>query len=405
MAPKPKKRKNIRERNGKFYYRYSVKYEAVVDGKVKMRRKQKESDGFATAKEAEQEGIRIKAKQLAGTFVDEKDILFSEWADKWADEFYSTTGKVKDTTVNIRKDSLKAAKKHFSGIRLKDITPLQYQGFLNYLKNEGRSEKTIIMVHEAMRLAIKKAVQLKIIESNFIAEAELPGFQKTVEQLETEDELPDYMEKDELAKFLKAAIEYGDSQIYNALFTLAFTGLRIGEFCALKDTDFDEVNRQLSITKTLHLRRSYDDFYLGTPKTPSSKRKVDLGQTVIQVIKNQLAWRKMYKFSIGSDYYKGADFLFVNDRRFPGYPMAPRELSRHMKNILKLANLPETLSPHSLRHTYTSLMAEAGVELPAIQRLLGHQNDTMTKKVYLHVTKPKKREAVELFDKLMEGLI
>jgi integrase len=67
------------------------------------------------------------------------------------------------------------------------------------------------------------------------------------------------------------------------------------------------------------------------------------------------------------------------------------QIQRTMKRLLIDAKLPETLSPHSLRHTYTSLMAEAGVELEAIQRLLGHKNDRVTRDIYLHVTKAQLR--------------
>lgn len=398
MAPKPKKRKNVRERNGKFYYRYSVMEE--VDGKLK--RKQKESKGFASAKEAEQEGVRIQARLLNGTYIDEKDILFSEWADKWIDEFYATTGKVKESTVKIRRDSLKAAKKYFSGSKLKDITPLQYQGYLNSLKAVGRAQKTVIMAHESVRLAVKKAVQLKIIKMNFTTDAEIPGYQKTVEEIESEVEVPRFMEKEELGRFLKNAKELGSIQCYRALLVLAYTGLRIGELCALKISDFDEMGKQLSITKTLHLRGAYRNYRVGPPKTPTSKRKVDLGKLATKALKEQLAWRKAFKFSQGEDFYKKEDFLFINEARFAGYPMAPRELSSYMDLAVEKAGLPASLSPHSLRHTYTSLMAEAGVDLAAIQRLLGHQNDFVTKKVYYHITEPKKREAVERLDKLME---
>ncbi|MDP5276348.1 tyrosine-type recombinase/integrase [Chengkuizengella axinellae] len=56
-----------------------------------------------------------------------------------------------------------------------------------------------------------------------------------------------------------------------------------------------------------------------------------------------------------------------------------------------MAELNSNLTPHSLRHTHTSLLAEAGVELQEIMDRLGHKDDNTTKHVYLHVTKPKKK--------------
>lgn len=58
-----------------------------------------------------------------------------------------------------------------------------------------------------------------------------------------------------------------------------------------------------------------------------------------------------------------------------------------MARLLKIAGLNGQLTPHSLRHTHTSLLAEAGVGLEQIMDRLGHTDDHTTKNVYLHVTK------------------
>ncbi|GJM84161.1 hypothetical protein HMSSN139_66570 [Paenibacillus sp. HMSSN-139] len=84
--------------------------------------------------------------------------------------------------------------------------------------------------------------------------------------------------------------------------------------------------------------------------------------------------------------------------------MRDRDVRDYLDAVLVKAKLPQNITPHSLRHTYTSLMAEAGVELAAIQQLLGHKNDNTTKMIYLHVTNPKKRSAVEKLDMLMDGV-
>ena len=55
------------------------------------------------------------------------------------------------------------------------------------------------------------------------------------------------------------------------------------------------------------------------------------------------------------------------------------------------------LSVHSLRHTYTSLMAEAGLPLDTISRTLGHADSKITREIYLHVTeKMREKDAARL---------
>ncbi|WP_310200094.1 tyrosine-type recombinase/integrase [Neobacillus niacini] len=50
--------------------------------------------------------------------------------------------------------------------------------------------------------------------------------------------------------------------------------------------------------------------------------------------------------------------------------------------MIALANLNLELTPHSLRHTHTSLLAEAGVVLEQIMDRLGHSDDQITKNMF-----------------------
>lgn len=76
-----------------------------------------------------------------------------------------------------------------------------------------------------------------------------------------------------------------------------------------------------------------------------------------------------------------------------------------MKTILKKhTGIQKVLTPHSLRHTHASLLAEAGVDLIRIMERLGHVDDDTTKKIYLHVTKTRKKEASQKFGNLMRNL-
>ena len=103
--------------------------------------------------------------------------------------------------------------------------------------------------------------------------------------------------------------------------------------------------------------------------------------------------------------YHDEDFVFAQlDKENPGYPTYIKLIEIRMRRLLKLAGLNKDLTPHSLRHTHTSLLAEVGVSLEAIMERLGHTDDDTTKNVYLHVTKPIKKEAAHKFGELMRSL-
>ena len=88
-----------------------------------------------------------------------------------------------------------------------------------------------------------------------------------------------------------------------------------------------------------------------------------------------------------------------------GYPHFIKIVENRMRSVLKeLPQITKRLTPHSLRHTHTSLLAEAGVELLQIMDRLGHTDDETTTQVYLHITKDRKKEASQKFGELMRNL-
>jgi integrase len=91
------------------------------------------------------------------------------------------------------------------------------------------------------------------------------------------------------------------------------------------------------------------------------------------------------------------------ERQF-GYPIVIKNVCDRMKRLLTMAGLNKELTPHSLRHTHTSLLAEACVSLEQIIERLGHTDDQITKNVYLHVTQEMKKEASHKFAQLMRSL-
>lgn len=61
--------------------------------------------------------------------------------------------------------------------------------------------------------------------------------------------------------------------------------------------------------------------------------------------------------------YHNHDFVFVDLVKKHGYPIYIKKDENRMTRILKLAGLNHELTPHSLRHSHCSLLAEAGVPL------------------------------------------
>lgn len=98
-------------------------------------------------------------------------------------------------------------------------------------------------------MIFRKALELEIIRNDPTEFAYVKKDKKTVEQLE-EEEVPNYLEKEELALFLETAKNNGLEHDYLVFLILAYTGIRVGELVALKWKDVDFKNHTISITKT-----------------------------------------------------------------------------------------------------------------------------------------------------------
>lgn len=268
----------------------------------------------------------------------------------------------------------------------------------------GFAINTIAGIHSTGKMIFAKAVELEVIKNDPTQYAKLPRLQKTVEDIENEDAVVKYLEKDELALFLRTAKEKGLDRDYAIFMTLAYSGLRVGELCGLKWKDISFNNHTVSVTKTYYNPRNVaTEYQLLTPKTKTSIRMIELDPIVFKELE-RLKFRQNEMKMLHRDTYYDKDFVFAKTERNIGYPEIIKTIQNRMSRLLKLAGLNETLTPHSLRHSHCSLLAEAGVGIHEIMERLGHQDDEITKKVYLHVTKTMKKEASQKFGELMRSL-
>ncbi|MCY8233900.1 tyrosine-type recombinase/integrase [Priestia endophytica] len=368
------------------------------------KRKQKKKSGFRTKKEAEVAVAMLKNEINQGLYVEESDVTFEEFAKEWL-ALYEGTGMVKESTIRIRNHEIKRLADYFAKLKLKDITRRQYQNALNDLKKRGYAQNTIEGAHRTGRMIFKKAVELEILKKDSTEYTQVPKNQTTIEELEGRKSLPNYLEKEELKHFLNIANKLGLAQDYPLLLLMAYTGLRAGELCALKWRDIDFEEQTISISKTYYNpTNNRKEYKLLTPKTPTAVRIIDIDETVInELSKHRLAQKQtMIKHR---NIYHNEDFVFASiDEDLPGYPLYIKKIENRMRRLLKIAGLNSKLTPHSLRHTHTSLLAQAGVSLPQIMERLGHKDEDTTKNVYLHVTKEMKKEASQKFKELMENL-
>ncbi|MHB8124703.1 MAG: site-specific integrase [Desulfitobacteriaceae bacterium] len=359
--------------------------------------------GFKTKKEAQLACAVLINELDQGTYTKEADVLFKDVSEEWL-TLYEGTGRVKVSTVRVRKHEVGRLLPYFSQLRVRSITRKAYQSALVDLRDQGLAEPTLEGIHCTGRMIFKKAVELGYIKVDPTQYAIIPKTQKTVEEIESKTEIPEYLEKEELSTFLKTTRKIGLEMDLVVFIVLAYTGMRAGELCALKWKDVDFENHTISITKTYYNpKNNIIKYSLLPPKTKKSIRTIEVDAVVLAELEVHRKRQNVVKMEHRKTYHD-KDFIFALTDSNYGYPVYIKKIENRMTRLLKIAGLNQGLTPHSLRHTHTSLLAEAKVGLEEIMERLGHSDDDVTRRVYLHVTKSMKKEASQKFSELMKNL-
>ncbi|GGC97390.1 site-specific integrase [Thalassobacillus devorans] len=386
---------NFRKRGNKWYCQIYLGRDPIT-GKKKFSSK----GGFKTKKEAQLAAAEIEKEVYENTYVKEQDTTFQYFSLEWI-KIYSESAKI--SSVRNRKHNLDHLNRFFGHKKIKDISRKQYQAMLTSLYKEGYAFNTLDGIHSTGRMVFKKAVEFNIIKNSPCEFAKIPRKVETVEEVENNKEEIKFMEKPELIRFLTAAKEDGIDKDFPMFLTLAYSGLRVGELMALKWTDIDMSRETLRVTKTYYNPSNRTkEYQLLTPKTKGSIRTIKLDPDVITVLKKHKEHQnKLIEKSSGS--YNQLDFVFAKEINNPGYPEFLKTVNTRMQRLLKLSGIDKNLTPHSLRHTHTSLLIEAGVGIKEIQQRLGHGDINTTMNIYAHITENMEEKASQKFSELMRG--
>lgn len=329
-------------------------------------------------------------------------ITFEQLAEQW---LKTHKKNMKHSTQKAREYHVKRFKKYIAKVEVRSITRKMYQNVLDQMEAEGYSINTIYSAHAAAKNIFKQAVTWDIIKASPADTAILPKAKVTIEQIETDEVNESYLEKEELKTFLSVIDEKGllnDDVVFTLL---AFTGMRVGELLSMKWSDVDFEAKELSITKTIYnIEGKKHEYKLLTPKTKKSIRKITFDEQIAQLLKRHRQRQIEQKMKIRFLWHD-ADFLITRE---DGHPMSPRFVYYRMKRLEKKLvdkGFKKKLHPHILRHTHTSLLTEAGVDLRAIMQRLGHTDAKTTLSVYTHVTEKMKLDAADKIGSIFGDLI
>lgn len=190
------------------------------------------------------------------------------------------------------------------------------------------------------------------------------------------------LQQNSLMDFIKNDSVY--NKFYDEIVVFLGTGLRASEVCGLTKNDIDIKERTITINHQL-LRNSKLGYYIAPPKTKSSYRQIYITNKVLFSLKRIMKNHKETSFEISG--YK--DFLFVNKNGKPRTVASYDALFKRIVSKYKKSNsleLPESVTPHTMRHTFCTNMANAGMNPKSLQYIMGHSSISMTLNYYSHAS-------------------
>ena len=289
-------------------------------------------------------------------------------------------GNVRYNTKNGRKRLMKLLEEDkLGGCPIDSVKLSDAKEWAIRMKEKGISYKTISNDKRSLKAAFYTAIQDDCIRKNPF------DFQlNTVIEDDTEPKFPlTPAQEESFLSFAQNDKVY--QKYYDELIILLGTGLRISELCGLTDTDINFENRIINVDHQL-LRSAETGYYIETPKTKSGIRQIPMSEKVYEAFNRVLKRRRGAK-AVTIDGY--SNFLFLNR---DGYPKTATNYDGMFRGLAKKYNkyheeaLPKVMTPHTLRHTFCTNMANAGMNPKALQYIMGHSNITMTLNYYAHAT-------------------
>ena len=166
------------------------------------------------------------------------------------------------------------------------------------------------------------------------------------------------------------------------------TGLRRGELVALLWSDLNLQTKTLTVSKSVS--RGKGELVVTEPKTENSVREIYLSDEAIRLLVED---RKNHPFS---------PYMFPSPKTSGMY--GPDCVGRIHKKLLEKAGIEEHVRFHDLRHTFSTLAIQSGIDPKTVAEILGHASAEFSLDVYTHVTAGMKKEAAQKISGFMASV-
>ncbi len=325
----------------------------------------------------------VKSKLLYAQKIEQNTSTTSTYSEKakyeyWLNEWLSLKKlKVKDSTyIRYRNSIDNHIKPNLGKYPIDKISTTLMEGFVTRLMSVGKlnsdgglSTKTItdilVIVKESFRYAQNHGVTV-ICNFDNITLKKMSREMRVLSSLEMQNLIENLLSEPDLYKL--------------GVFLCLFSGIRIGELCALQWKNISLTDKTIKIERTMQRLQSDDPsdahkthVIITEPKSYASLRLIPIPDFVVEAI-------RPYQRNPNAYFLSGECKSFVE----------PRTMQNHFKSYLSESGVADA-NFHSLRHTFATRCVEAGFDVKTLSEILGHSSVKITLDKYVHSSMDLKR--------------
>lgn len=281
----------------------------------------------------------------------------------------------------------------FGRMHITDVKKIDVKHFYTRFYKDGVKKGTLKWLQRILSPAFRMAVDNDYLMKN--------PCDRVLDEFRSDEKEKQILTIEQEIEFLERIKNTPKIRVYLTMYKIELLlGLRVGELTGLTWKDVDFKNKTIDINHQLQYRYINGEIkkYITRLKTNSSKRVLPMNDELYELFKeHRIQWLGMQNRNINFELDGYRDFVFLSHRT--GEPLYPANIGRQMRNIrdrekIKV-DLPDDLSPHSLRHCFVTRMAEAGCDIRTLMYLSGHSKVDTLMKIYNHVDTDRIKRDVE----------
>lgn len=255
-------------------------------------------------------------------------------------------------------------------LRLKCVTHENIMQIIEDLKNAGLADSTVQAIFRLLNASMRYAVEENILKKNPCMRIHIRKSSACEQRVLSRDEQKYIRKRLEVPKELPILLSL-------------YTGMRLGEVCALKWSDVDLESATVTVRRTVQRVACINGgqktmLMLGTPKSMRSHRKLPLPTFLIRLMRKALEDKSKDEFIFGK----------------AGHAADPRTMQRRFHKSMKQLGIYH-VHFHTLRHSFATRLLEIGIDIKTISVLLGHSLASTTMNIYAHSLPDYQRSAIE----------